>query len=361
MKKLLLLLFSFFLTNIALSQPADMLNEVFNLKYLHVGDTYYTPNGENPNVAFYELPGSYVIEADGIFNTLNAGANFDGNTVTLHSYGITLHDCVETNCYYEDLYFYEVLKTNNINSKTLTYIYNEVNGIKYLTLTDADFNTAYYSTAPNETPNPLLFQNWYLYKSEADVGNPTFYTGLNPPQLSIDSNLSYTGVEDCSIISGNLIFSEGESGDEFILQSRNYNNDESNCTTGSPNYVLNELEWGLPLRSLVYEGNDGIDYFQYEYFPGFIYYFRNTLILSTPEHQTSNLSIFPNPVSDKLFIESDLDELNSVIITDINGRTILSENTKNLKEVDVSNLKSGLYFIRIESPSGNITKKFIKI
>ncbi|WP_164905222.1 T9SS type A sorting domain-containing protein [Aequorivita ciconiae] len=360
MKRLLLPLLLISFINIGRTQPAGLLNEVFNLKYLQVGDIYYTPNGENPNVAFYELPGSHVINADGIFNTLNAGANFDGTTITLHSYSITQHDCVEPNCYYENLYFYEVLKADNMQSKTLTYTYNHSNGFKYLTLVDADYNKAYFSTAPNEDPSPLLFQNWYLYKSDVDLGEPTFYTGPNPPQITINSDLSYTGVEDCSLIDGNLIFSEGDLGEEFILQSRNYNKDESNCTDGSPSYVLGELEWGLPLRSLVYQGNDGIDYFQYEYFPGFTYYFRNVLILSTPEHQINTLTIFPNPVEDKLCIKSNMVELDLISIMDINGRTVIFEEDENLKVVDVSGLKAGMYFIRVESASGNTVKKFIK-
>ncbi len=353
MKKLLLLLVVFFCFQISFAQPAGLLNETFRLKSLLIGNDYLTPNGENPNIIISENSGNYFVEANGISNLLSAEATFSGNSITIDTNSITLDDCSGPTCYYEDLYFYDILTNLNLDTKTFTYYYTESNGFKFLRLRDANNNMAHYSTEPAPVDDPMLFQTWYLFMTEGDLGDPIFYTGANPPQITIYPDFSYTGIESCATISGDFILGNG-----FLLQPQNFVQDESNCLPGEAEYALFELQTEFLLDSIVYEGNDGNDYLQWEYAPGFISHFRNVL-LSTPENSLSDLNIFPNPVEDKLIIQSSLSGFDSISISDINGR-IVSKNLSVSNEVDVSNLKSGMYFITIKSSEGNITKKFIK-
>tara|TARA_B100000949_G_scaffold229832_1_gene239324 strand:+ start:152 stop:1192 length:1041 start_codon:yes stop_codon:yes gene_type:complete len=340
------------------AQPAGMLNETFRLKSLYIGDTYLTPNGETPTLTFYEFSSDYIVEAGGIFNTLNAAASFNGNSLTLNDYGVTLQDCVESNCYYEDLYFYEILTTQSLESKTLTYNYNEDNGFKYVSLRDSENNWAYFSTEPPPEPNPLLFQTWYLFMQEADLGDPIFYSGPNPPQITINPDFTYTGIESCAMISGDFILGYGDN-DLFPLQPQNYINDESNCVPGQAEYALFELTNRSILDTSVYEGNDGNDYLSWEYAPGFLSHFTNVL-LSSPENSLQGLTLFPNPAQNKLIIQSASNDFDAVTITDINGRIIISLRNMTSNEINVSNIKSGMYFITITSSEGKIAKKFIK-
>ncbi|MGB3344695.1 MAG: T9SS type A sorting domain-containing protein [Aequorivita sp.] len=359
MKKSLLLIIANLSILASFAQPSGMINETFNLKFIETNDLFFTPNGEIPNLTFYELAGNYVLDADGIRNTLNAAASFNGNSVTFNDFGVTLNDCVEPNCYYENLYFYEILTNQNLESKTLTYIYNERNGYKYLSLRDSNYNWAYFSTEPALVPDARLFQTWYLYMAEVDLGDPILYTGPNPPQFTINQDFTYTGIEDCALISGDLILGNGEDYD-FKLQSQNYQQDESNCPPGPVGYALYDLMFtNPPMGCTLYTGNDGIDYFQYETFAGFISYFSNQL-LSVSENSLSDLIVFPNPTQEKLILQSAANDLDAVYITDINGRVVISIKKLVSKEVDVSNLKSGMYFITITSSEGKITKKFIK-
>lgn len=357
MKKLLLLFLASFSTLVTFAQPAGMLNETFRLKSLSIGNSYLTPNGENPNLTIYEVAGDYVMEADGIFNTLNAAASFNGNSMILNNYGVTLNDCVEPNCYYEDLYFYNLLTNLNLDSKTFTYYYSENNGFKFLRLKDGNNNWANYSTEPAPVANPMLFQTWYLFMTEGDMGDPIFYNGPNPPQITINPDFTYTGIESCATISGDFILGSGDIY-LFQLQPQNYINDESNCQPGEAEYALYELQGGMLLDSSVYEGNDGNDYLQWEYAPGFISYFTNVL-LSTPENNLADLKIFPNPATDRLFIKSSENEL-SISVTDINGRVVIPTEKSVSSQIDVSALNTGMYFLNITSSEGNITKKFIK-
>ncbi|MEH6764088.1 MAG: T9SS type A sorting domain-containing protein [Aequorivita antarctica] len=358
MKKLLLLIVVICCFHSTFAQPAGLLNETFRLKSLYIGNEYLTPNGENPNLTIYEVAGNFVMDADGIFNTLNAAASFNGNSLIFNDYGITQHDCVEPNCYYENLYFYDLLTNLNLDSKTFTYFYSESNGFKFLRLRDANNNTAYYSTEPAPIANSMLFQTWYLFMQEGDMGDPIFYSGPNPPQITINPDFTYTGIESCAIISGDFILGISDYYD-FLLQSQNYMQDESNCLPGEAEYALSELQTGSILDSSVYEGNDGNDYLQWEYAPGFLSHFTNVL-LSTPKNNLADLKIYPNPAQNKLIIQSAINYFDSVSISDINGRIINSTKKLISNEIDVSALNSGMYFITITASEGNITKKFIK-
>lgn len=357
MKKLLLLLVGFFCFQTSFAQPAGLLNETFRLKSLSIGNGYLTPNGENPTISISDNSGNYFVEANGISNILFAEATFSGNSITIDTNSITLDDCNGPTCYYEDLYFYDLLTNLNLDSKTFTYYYSESNGFKFLRLRDANNNMAQYSTEPAPVANPMLFQTWYLFMTEGDLGDPIFYGGPNPPQITINPDFTYTGIESCATISGDFILGIGYSF-EFLLQPQNYINDESNCQPDEAEYALSELNNGSLLDSSVYEGSDGNDYLQWEYAPGFLSHFTNVL-LSTPENSLADLKVFPNPVEDKLIIQSSLSGFDSISISDINGR-IVSKNLSVSNEVDVSNLKSGMYFITLISSEGNITKKFIK-
>lgn len=52
-------------------------------------------------------------------------------------------------------------------------------------------------------------------------------------------------------------------------------------------------------------------------------------------------------------------DINTVSLLDINGR-ILKTLNKNFESINVSDLQSGTYFIKIETNEGNLTKKILK-
>ncbi len=76
------------------------------------------------------------------------------------------------------------------------------------------------------------------------------------------------------------------------------------------------------------------------------------------------LAIFPNPAKDLLNISLPNLESNATItIYSIQGKQLFSEilNTQaTAKNIDVASLQSGVYFIKIETQNGSLTKKFVK-
>ncbi|MGV9004976.1 T9SS type A sorting domain-containing protein [Flavobacterium sp.] len=78
---------------------------------------------------------------------------------------------------------------------------------------------------------------------------------------------------------------------------------------------------------------------------------------------SNKFSVFPNPVNNVVNISNtESIVLNSINISDINGRTVKQMNFENVNDaqINVSDLSSGIYFINIGTDSGNAVKKFIK-
>jgi PKD repeat protein len=82
-------------------------------------------------------------------------------------------------------------------------------------------------------------------------------------------------------------------------------------------------------------------------------------ISTTPE--TKQFSIYPNPARDVVNITSSVNGSSTVMIMDLAGRTVASTtlNASGNTSMNISQLNSGVYFIRIASENGQHTEKLI--
>lgn len=81
------------------------------------------------------------------------------------------------------------------------------------------------------------------------------------------------------------------------------------------------------------------------------------------EFETVNFSLSPNPAKEVLYISEsvNLAENTAVQLTDMEGRIVLETKYEQGEALDISGLKSGLYFLRIESEKGWVAKRFVKL
>ena len=84
--------------------------------------------------------------------------------------------------------------------------------------------------------------------------------------------------------------------------------------------------------------------------------------LTVMQLENHSVIIYPNPVSNKLFIQSPTSESYNLILINILGKVILTQNDfASTMELDVSMLTKGIYFLNISSENtGTQTVKFIK-
>jgi|GEM_PF-2122958 len=83
----------------------------------------------------------------------------------------------------------------------------------------------------------------------------------------------------------------------------------------------------------------------------------------TPEKLASKVQVFPVPVQEKMSLSfSNSIVPNKIAVYSVNGQELYSakvQSTDNI-EVDMSQFTSGIYFIKLSSDSGTITKKIVK-
>jgi hypothetical protein len=90
----------------------------------------------------------------------------------------------------------------------------------------------------------------------------------------------------------------------------------------------------------------------------------NWITTSISEQKNISLKIYPNPASDRLFVEiNEISELNSQLsIFDINGKLKNQEIKRynNRIEIDIRNLNSGIYFVNLRTNVNQKMLTFIK-
>jgi hypothetical protein len=149
--------------------------------------------------------------------------------------------------------------------------------------------------------------------------------------------------------------SQSAAGQATVVQSFTNNSDAS--------YVTHTATFTAPTPGIYYFGihnNSAVGATE-------TFLFLDTITLDTNlstdnfNSSSANISIYPNPVNDVLNISSPDFELQSVTVTDINGRIVKDSKANNTNvEMNVSDLNSGVYFINVKTIDGSVVKKFIK-
>ncbi|MCL2042223.1 MAG: T9SS type A sorting domain-containing protein, partial [Bacteroidales bacterium] len=80
------------------------------------------------------------------------------------------------------------------------------------------------------------------------------------------------------------------------------------------------------------------------------------------EVETSGITIYPNPTSGELKVESGEWRVESVEVFDVYGRNVsrLTSHIAHPISIDISFLPSGIYFVRITTENNVVTKKIVK-
>lgn len=212
-------------------------------------------------------------------------------------------------------------------------------------------------------PAEYFVDNWYLHSFSFNV-EEVFINTLEiteGPTLIIHNDFTLSGHGFCNDYSGNYEYEIADPlGANDTFKPRNIVRETENCG----NFQEMENHFFFPFieerTADIYNITSGSEkHIVLQYTFGYQVY-KNYSALGISDPFLKNLVVFPNPAQNKLFIVSEIHDFKSILITDINGRVIMNFEKNYSKEIDISSINSGMYFIRIESSGGNITKKFIK-
>ncbi|AYN03351.1 leucine-rich repeat domain-containing protein [Flavobacterium sp. 140616W15] len=147
---------------------------------------------------------------------------------------------------------------------------------------------------------------------------------------------------------------------EFIFENINLPFDDAN----NDGYIAFKIKTKSTLKVGDSFTNDANIYFDYN-FPILTNKATSTFqtTLGTPDFEFSNyFALFPVPANEVLNITSRKDiEVQSIAIYDVLGQLVIAvPNAKSVSNIDVANLKTGNYFIKVKSDKGSSSTKFIK-
>ncbi|WP_111683919.1 endonuclease [Winogradskyella tangerina] len=83
-------------------------------------------------------------------------------------------------------------------------------------------------------------------------------------------------------------------------------------------------------------------------------------LLNTPEYDLDNVRIYPNPAKDILNIDLQNNVDTTIEIYDILGKRILKRQINSEKRLNIQDLKSGIYILKITQGEASTTKRLIK-
>ena len=90
--------------------------------------------------------------------------------------------------------------------------------------------------------------------------------------------------------------------------------------------------------------------------------FKSNEILGDDDAGLANISVYPNPTSNILNIQSPEAKVNTVEIFDVSGRVLRNINLSSTThyQIDLSNLQNAIYFVKINTEIGAVTKQIVK-
>lgn len=274
--------------------------------------------------------------------------------------------------------------SGTVNStETFTYELEDANF--YVTYTQADgygyWNAFAYSNQMDKTT-----QGWTNYSSYADHtnggganGSSNYIFSFGGDSIMFDETVSIENAMFTNSTYAYLYMTDGSgyiytTDDYFILKITGILND--NTETGTVDFYLANFTNG---NSYVIDDWTNVDLSSLGNVDGLKFSFASSDVgdwgINTPTYYclddlqyssatsiknnvANTISIFPNPAKDLVNI-SNVPNAN-ISINDISGKTIYTKNNCSENEkINISNLNSGIYFIRIENNNEVFTKKLI--
>lgn len=218
-----------------------------------------------------------------------------------------------------DSVFYEIKRNRTGNNETITQCFKKEDYEKFISTYSSSGVLSGNVPFPNYRINEstLLFWNGYNFSFTDSISSLSFiclYTVLD----TLNCDLTYGRNND---------YSKGFSmNTKFGLTEYCGIGDDISCNT-LVGAIVNGENWGnidVPLKII--------------------------------EKESSSLSLYPNPVTDKLTIQTN-ELINKIEIIDVSGKVVM---TTTKKEINVSNLLSGLYAVRVTTKSSIIVSRMVK-
>lgn len=228
--------------------------------------------------------------------------------------------------------------TSNTINLTGYYVYRYANG----STTQGDTLYLAGSLAPGDVytaVNPDSATDAGLVALADTLHTITFFNGDDALGLFNPSNTLIDVIGEIGVDPGtNWVVGTGATSEYTLVR-------KLNVFAGTTNWAVGATQWDVyPQNTFAQFGNHAIG---------------NCATASINDEQAWDVSIFPNPTSGHLTINSEMDNY-SLQVFDLTGKAVINKN--NLSEntqVDLGSLSNGIYMIKLNNGSNQLTKKII--
>lgn len=234
------------------------------------------------------------------------------------------------------------------------------NDLSHVGNTDFDWTRDSDGTPTNNTgPSDATDGDFYLYTEATgtNVGNPTKRAVLNSPcfdlssitetpTLTFDYHMFGTNVGNMAVR-----VNDGTGWTTIWLLNGNQGNQWETATISLEEYAGQTIQIRMDSTTGVGQRGDvAIDNIM-----------LSSEVLSLDELALEEITIYPNPIQDVLTIDSPRAAVQQVKIYDIKGSLVSGKtiNSQNI-QLNVSTLKSAVYFVEISTESGTTVKRIVK-
>ena len=210
--------------------------------------------------------------------------------------------------------------------------------------------------------DPDLFGTWYITEVSTVFSGQMDVSSVNPPIqptmvfLNTPSSTNVEGNLGCNDYTLDLQYGAGGTSFEVIV----YNPQTNFCNPSVEaweNLFLTVLE-PPTFWNYIFIQDNGITKLRLSSIIEDDIYLQN-VPLAVNDITQNLFSVYPNPVSDQLFITSESATIEKISVYSMSGIRVIN-GSGNEKSIDVSNLSDGLYFIEISSSEGKSVQKFVK-
>ena len=211
--------------------------------------------------------------------------------------------------------------------------------------------------------DPDLYDTWYLKAIYPELGDEIIVAEIDPPispTMIVTENLIISGIV-CNEYGGEMSYNSGDDSLHLIMFGPclcgTCNNPPQSHVDLENSYFSFFIEGADYTYTIVTETNgDKTLRLDNPIFSTVVY--RNTL-LSLPGNMRSSITLFPNPTSETIFIDSINIQIQQMLVYSLSGQKVI-EISENTDFINVSGLSKGMYFLEIFSEGGNSIQKFIK-
>ena len=258
-------------------------------------------------------------------------------------------------------------------------------GIKATAAGVASFSNSMRVTDNNNTaPRPTqdgINRIWVkVTNAQYEMGNNTLIAFS--PFATNEIDLGYDSRRLATVVSLYTHLEDGS--EEFGIQSRAAFEDGSKVLMGFSTLMDENLDYTISIKDLEGAGLENATVFLIDnelniatnlsqesytfkaekgtYNVRFTLQFRSNEVLGDENVGLEKVSIYPNPTNGVINVVSPDARLNTLEIFDVSGRRLQSIDlsTSTQYQVNLSNLQSAVYFIKINTDKGSVTKQIIK-